>query len=100
MNFADSWNVSQEDIHFVQQTGIIRFFLPFEQYDVKMLVTSFWDTQYIPANSAKLFKIGPLRYFLRQFQSLSTPPPRHVSPTFNDLLTKQNFFDMEYVSVW
>ena len=34
--------------HFVQQTGIVRFFLLFEQYDVTILITSFWDTQYRP----------------------------------------------------
>ena len=42
MNFADIWNTNQED-YYVQQTGIA--FLTFEQYDVKILITSFWDTQ-------------------------------------------------------
>ena len=48
MNFSDIWNKSQEDYyHFVQQTGIVRILLLFEQYGVKILITSFWDTQYV-----------------------------------------------------
>ena len=45
MNFADIWNTSQKDYYilFNTRTGIVRFFLLFEQYGVK---TSFWDTQY------------------------------------------------------
>ena len=37
---------SRRLLHFVQQTGIVRFFLLFEQYGVKILITSVWDTQY------------------------------------------------------
>ena len=47
MNFADIWNTSQEDYYnFVQQADIVKFFFLFEQYGVKLLITSFWDTQY------------------------------------------------------
>ena len=38
--------MSRRLVHFVQQTGIVRFMLLFEQYCVKILITSFWDTQY------------------------------------------------------
>ena len=47
MNFADIWNTSQEDYYilFNKRLAIVRFLL-FEQYGVKMLITSFCDTQY------------------------------------------------------
>ena len=55
MNFADIWNTSQEDYYnFVPQADIVRFFLLFEQYGVKLLITSFWDTQYLPIWSQRL----------------------------------------------
>ena len=49
MNFSDIWNTSQEDycLVFVQQTSIVRFLLLSEQHGVKILITSFWDTQYM-----------------------------------------------------
>ena len=34
-------------LHFVHQTDIVRFCLLFKQYGVKLLITSFWDTQYM-----------------------------------------------------
>ena len=37
---------SRRPLHFVSQTGIVRFLLLFEQHGVKLLITSFWDTQY------------------------------------------------------
>ena len=42
------WYLKQKSrilLHFAHQTGIIRFLLLFEQHDVKILITSFWDTQ-------------------------------------------------------
>ena len=47
MNFADTRNKGQEDLQFVQQMGIVTFFLLFEQYGVTIWITSFWDTWYI-----------------------------------------------------
>ena len=40
-------HTSSRLLYFVQQTGIVRFFLLFKQYGVKILITSIWDTQYI-----------------------------------------------------
>ena len=40
-------HTSSRLLYFVQQTGIVRFFLLFTQYCVKILITSIWDTQYI-----------------------------------------------------
>ena len=43
------WYLKQKSgrlLHFVQQTDIFRFLLLFEQRGVKILITSFWDTQY------------------------------------------------------
>ena len=39
---------SRRLLHFVQWTGIVRSFLLFNQNGVKILITLFWDTQYIP----------------------------------------------------
>ena len=50
MNFSDIWNKNEEDYYILfnklQQTGIVRFLLLFEKHVVKILITSFWDTQY------------------------------------------------------
>ena len=47
INFADIWNTSQYYYYILfNQTGIVRSLLLFEQYGVKILITSFWDTQY------------------------------------------------------
>ena len=47
MNFADIWSTSQGDwyILFIK-SDIVRFLLLFKQYGIKILITSFWDTQY------------------------------------------------------
>ena len=37
---------SRRLIHFVRQMGIVGFLLLLEKYGVKILITSFWDTQY------------------------------------------------------
>ena len=44
------WYLKQKSrrlLHFVQQTNIVIFLLLFGQYGVKILITSFWDTQYV-----------------------------------------------------
>ena len=45
MNFADIWHTSQEDGYILFIKRIVRFFLLFKKYGVKLLITSFWDTQ-------------------------------------------------------
>ena len=48
MNFADIWNTSQEDCYILFSKRILSdssYFL--SKYGVKILITSFWDTQYI-----------------------------------------------------
>ena len=45
MNFDDFETQVKKTATFCYQTGIVRFFLLFEQYGVKILITSFWDTQ-------------------------------------------------------
>ena len=48
MTFADIWNTSQKDYYILFIKRILSdssYF--FKQYGVKLLITSFWDTQYI-----------------------------------------------------
>ena len=46
MNFADIWNPSQEDYYILSNKQVLSdssYFL--SSYGVKILITSFWDTQ-------------------------------------------------------
>ena len=46
MNFADIWNTSPEDYMLFNKRVLSDSCYFFEQYAVKILITSFWDTQY------------------------------------------------------
>ena len=66
---------SRRLLHFIHQKGIIRFFLLFKQYGVKILINSSWDTQYIHvlSSSRKALQIQPLKQtsLMRNYDPLS-----------------------------
>ena len=58
MTYADIWNTSQKRLlNIVQEMGIVRFVLLSEKYGVKILITSFWDTQYIYSMKGEIVTI-------------------------------------------
>ena len=63
MNFSDIWNKSQEDYYILFNKRVLSdsWYL-FDQHGVKILITSFWDTQYTTKGAQKMQpkkRIGP-----------------------------------------
>ena len=81
---------SRRLVHCVHQTDIVRFLLLFKQYGVKILITSFWDTQYnFPdidsTNPRKAAVHNKFLNFLLE-NSLSQPKTKVTRPISNCVL--------------